>query len=253
MAVGDIWSGSISSDSYKFPEPSSNMRQYLQDAQRQRDEVGRQMMEAMRPAEPIYQRIPADIFSGSVTTTPPKNTLTLIKKSIKEIKAEAVGEKAQSRIQAKIDRLLDAGALAQATILDVELRLRVKLMRVQEWKYKVLPYEAIKEYESANKNWDGIGGRYKVHIDLLENYVGTLPQDTTTEAKDKIIPDKVLDEIETAKGRQVFDKLSVLWVEKIKDPLLLGCIDGCADYFLICEWGSDVSFDDLVKDKNNDK
>lgn len=45
------------------------------------------------------------------------------------------------------------------------------------------------------------------------------------------------------------DTFSVLWVEKVKDPLLLGCIDGCKDFFLICEWGDDIKFDDIVKGK----
>ena len=181
-----------------------------------------------------------------VETQNPEGTLALIKKSIKEIKAEAVNGEAQGRIQTKIDRLLDAGALAQATILDTELRLRVKLMRVQEWDYKVLPNEAIEKYTVTGRNWDGIGGRYQVHVDLLEAYVGT---DKDSDPKDKIIPDDVLDELDTAKERQVFDKYSVLWVEKVKDPLLLGSIEGCKDYFFICEWGEDISFDQIMKNK----
>ena len=180
----------------------------------------------------------------NIETRNPEGTLALIKKSIKEIKAEAVSEEAQGRVRAKIDRLLDLGALAQATILDTELRLRAKLARVQEWDYKVLPYEAIREYVKENHNWDGQGGRIIVHIDLLEDYCGTAIGDKT---KDKIIPDNVLDELETAKDRQVFDKFGVLWVEKVADPLLLSLIDGCKDYFFICEWGEDISFDEIMK------
>lgn len=211
--------------------------------------------EQLRQREREYQRVMEGAYyptpppvPSSTPATSPQRTLTLIKKSVKQIKAEAVGEKAQKRIQTKVDRLRDAGALAQATILETELQLRVKLMRLQEWDYKVLPYDAIKQYESANKNWDGQGGRYKVHIDLLERYCGTTTENET-EAKDKIIPDEVLDKLEDAKERQVFDEVSVLWVEKIKDPLLLGSIKGCKDFFLICEWGDDVKFDDMVKDK----
>lgn len=182
---------------------------------------------------------------SNIETRNPEGTLALIKKSIKEIKAEAVSEEAQGRVRAKIGRLLDLGAQAQAGILETELQVRVKLMRVQEWDYKVLPYEAIEEYVEVNKNWDGIGGHYKVHIDLLENYCGTAIDEET---KDKIMPDNVLDKVEEAKGRQVFDTISVLWVEKVKDPLLLGSIEGCKDYFLITEWGNDVSFDEIMKD-----
>lgn len=196
----------------------------------------------------FYRRLGDPFGSSTNTNTPnPKGTLTLIKKSIREIKAEAVGEKAQGRIQAKINRLQNVGATAQAAVLDAELRVRVELMRVQEWKYKVLPYEAIKEYESSGRNWDGNGGRIKVHIDPLETYCGVKIGDERAAAKDKIIPDNVLDKIEEAKDRQVFEKFHVLWIEKVKDPLLLGSIDGCEDFFLIAEWGEDVSFDDIMK------
>lgn len=223
------------------------------DEQRQIEDEHRRAMESLSPQNNIgqmYRAMQGQHYPTPPSITKPENTLVLIKKSIKQIKAEAVGEKAQKRIQTKIDRLRGAGALAQATILETELQVRVKLMRVQEWNYKVLPYDAIKQYESANRNWDGQGGRYKVHIDLLENYCGTPLQDTTGEAKDKIIPDGVLDELDVAKERQVFDKVSVLWVEKIKDPLLLGSIDGCKDFFLIAQWGDDVKFEDLVKGEN---
>lgn len=182
----------------------------------------------------------------NVETQNPEGTLALIKKSIKEIKAEAVGEKAQAKVQAKINRLKELDVIAQAQVLEAELQVRVKLMRVQEWDYKVLPAEAIEKYSVTGRNWDGIGGRYQVHVDLLEAYVGT---DKGGDPKDKIIPDDVLDELDKAKERQVFDKYFVLWVEKVKDPLLLGSIDGCKDYFFICEWGDDVTFDQIMKNK----
>jgi len=196
------------------------------------------VMQIPMPPMPEYYRRPAN-----VETRNPAGTLALIKKSIKEIKAEAVGEEANGRIQKKIDRLLDLGALAQATILDVELRIRQKLYALSEWDYKVLPAEEIGRFENENRvtaTRDGI----KVHIDLLENYCGN---PASGEAKDRIIPDEALGELEKAQERKLFDKFSVLWVEKVKDPLLLGSIDGCRDYFLIAEWGEDVRFDDIVK------
>jgi len=235
----------------KYPSSPPVPRQPDPTAQEvQRQEEYRRAMERSLPPflGPESYRTIERILGREESSTPPKNTLVLIKKSIQQIKAEAVGEKAQKRIQTKIDRLRGAGALAQATILETELQVRVKLMRVGEWKYKVLPYDAIKQYEGANRNWDGQGGRYKVHIDLLENYCGTTTENET-EAKDKIIPDGVLDELDVAKERQVFNKTHVLWVEKIKDPLLLGSIDGCKDFFLIAQWGDDVRFEDMVKGK----
>lgn len=198
-----------------------------------------------------YEQLREATMLGYYTTTtyppevPPEKTLTLIKQSIKQIKAEVVNENAQGKIQTKINRLLDLGALAQATVLDNELRLRQKLHALSEWDYKVLPYDSIREFETANKmtaTRDGL----KVHIDPLEKYCGTL---TDSEAKDKIIPDNVLDELEKAKIRKLFDTFSILWAEKVKDPLLLGSIDGCKDYFLLAEWGDDISFDQMVKEE----
>lgn len=180
------------------------------------------------------------------TTQSGESTLQLIKKSIKQIKAEAVGEKAQEVIQTKIARLEKLGVKTQAEVLRQELQLRIRLARVQEWDYKVLPYDAIKEYDG--KTIDSY--MIKVHIDALDKYCG---QDEQTEAKDRIIPDFVLDKLEEARDRQVFDSFGVLWAEKVKDPLLLGQIQGCKDCFLIAEWGEDVKFNDLVKPEKQEE
>jgi hypothetical protein len=185
-------------------------------------------------------------LSPQNTEPAPKNTLKLIKKSIRQINAEAVGKEAQGRIEDKILRLLEVGADAQAAVLEAELKVRQKLMRLKEWDYKVLPADEIKKYENANRNWDGQGGRVIVHIDPLQAYIGN-PE--SGEAKDRIIPDAVLDKLDEAKERKLFDSFAVLWVEKVKDPLLLGCIDGCKDYFLVAVWGNDVKFEDIVKEK----
>ena len=169
-----------------------------------------------------------------------EKTLILIKKSIKQIKAEAVSKEAQELVTSKIDRLQKLGVTTQAEILKQELQLRIKLARIQEWDYKVLPYDAIKEYDGKVVNTYTL----KVHIDTLDKYCGTKEQE---EAKDRIMPDFVLDELEKAKDRQIFEEFNILWIEKVKDPLLLGGIKGCKDFFLICEWGEDIKFDDMIK------
>ena len=171
-------------------------------------------------------------------------TLTLIKKSIKQIKAEEISDKAGVEIWNKIDRLEKLGLKAQATILEEELILRQKLNKMMEWDYKILTHKDIEKFSFDNKmtmTKDGLA----VHIDSVENYIGTKK---TNEAKDKIIPDDILDEFEKARERQLFDTFSILWVEKVKDPLLLGQINGCKDYFLIAEWADDIKFDDIVKE-----
>lgn len=190
----------------------------------------------------------ADIarITNTQTLRNPAGTLALIKKSIKEIEAEPFDSDARMRISNKINRLEKAGATKQALILETELRTRDCLMRLKEWNYKVLSKADIGKFQKENTvtlTKDGL----RLHIDQLDSYIGNT---NVGEAKDRLIPDDVLDKLETAKERELFDAFAVLWAEKVKDPLLLGCVDGCKDYFFICEWGEDISFDELVKDNN---
>jgi hypothetical protein len=224
---------------YRQQHPSAQQAQHAQSLSEVCEHMHNQKMagkQSLGPLSKVYRNP-----NTNIETRNPAGTLALIKKSIKEIEAEAVSEDAQYKVLEKIDRLENLGLQKQAAILEVELKVRVKLMLVKEWDYKVLPFEAIKKFVKEHRNWDGRGGYYKVHVEPLEAYAGD------PEAKDKIIPDPVLDELETAQGRQVFDKFHVLRVEKVADPLLLGSIDGCKDFFFICEWGEDVSFDQIVK------
>jgi hypothetical protein len=86
-----------------------------------------------------------------------------------------------------------------------------------------------------------------VHINPIENYTGVPEGADISEAKNKIVPENIVDKLIEAKDRQVFDTYHVLWVEKVKDPLLLGKVNELQDYFLIAEWGDDVRFDDIIK------
>jgi len=186
----------------------------------------------------------------STPSISPEKTLKLLKKTIREIKAEAVSQEAQQAVSTKINRLEKLGIKSQAAVLKAELSLRIRLARVMEWNYKVLPYDELKKFEKDNQvtaTRDGL----KVHIDKLEEYVGNTT--VSKEKKDMIVPDSVLNSLETAKDRQVFDEFGVLWVEKVKDPLLLGLINGCKDYFLIDEWGEDIKFNDIIKEKDAKK
>ena len=177
----------------------------------------------------------------------PSNTLTLLKKSVREIVVGAVSEEMRGAINNKIEKLRKLGVKKQADVLEAELALRTKLARVKEWNYPVLPYDELMKFDRSM-----VGGFYlKVHIDKLADYVGNTSADV--DVKDSIIPDFALEKLEEAKDRQVFDDFAVLWVEKVKDPLLLGLLQGCKDYFFICEWGEDVKFEDIVKEKEQKK
>jgi len=184
------------------------------------------------PLQPVYQSIewvenaPAQIKN---------KILSAIKNAIHTIKEEAVSEETQKSITAKIERYKKVGANILAQILENELEVKIRLARIKEWDYKVLPYEAIMQYNNKIVN----GYYMRVHIDPLEKYQGI--------GKGGFIPDEVLTKLEEAQSRQIFDKYYVLWVEKVKDPLLLGKIKELPDYFLIAEWGEDVKFEDFFK------
>jgi hypothetical protein len=187
---------------------------------------------------------PGTIGPGTVVQQPPEEKLKLLKESVKAIEAERFDGTARKRIETKANRLHNAGAVAQAVVLENELRRRDSLVRLKEWDYKLLTKQSIEKFSSENRmtlTRDGL----KVHIDPIESYVGS-PE--SGEAKDRIIPDMVLDKLEEAKERELFDTFHVLWAEKVKDPLLLGGIDGCEDYFFICEWGDDITFEQLTQE-----
>jgi hypothetical protein len=184
----------------------------------------------------------AENATGRSVKKPP--TLDGLKKSVQKIKAEPFDAKARSRIETKIQRLHKVGADAQAAILERQITVRESLLRLQEWDYKLLPLTAINSFISKNDNWDGNRGRVIIHVDSITEYQGN-PK--AGEAKDRIIPDNVLDELDTAEERQLFDDYAVLWAENIPDPLLLGKVDDCEDYFLIAEWGNDITFEQLMK------
>jgi hypothetical protein len=242
MGISDIFNGAFYS-AYEPVDYSDNA--LITAAQEARGIQNSKELSEMLSIYPSWAPVTSASFSVSSSTSSNEKTLDLIKKSIKQIKAEAVSPEAQQRIGEKIARLKKLGVNKQAAVLETELQVRIKLARVQEWSYKVLPYDVIKQYDGKS----AYGYTYKVHIDPLNQYNGVAGGEMMTEAKDKIIPDEVLAELEIAIDRQVFDSYSVLWVEKVKDPLLLGSFNGCRDYFLIAQWGDDIKFDDIVKAK----
>jgi hypothetical protein len=65
-----------------------------------------------------------------------------------------------------------------------------------------------------------------------------------------IPPDAALLALEEAKKLKCFDAFeiaSVQWIEPVPDPLLLGRITGCEDWFFIAQWDEDVKIDDLLQ------
>lgn len=176
-------------------------------------------------------------------------TLEVIKDAIHVIKDETVSEETKVIIETKVEKYRRAGFERQAKILEDEIKARVRLARIKEWDYKVLPYKAIKQYDHSIH----AGYYHNVHIDPVAKYLG-VPEGAVLDGEfDKIVPEHVIDSLLTAKDRQVFDEFNVLWVEKVKDPLLLGKIKELPDYFLIDEWGDDIRFSDILKASKQSK
>lgn len=190
-------------------------------------------------------------FAGQLLSHPSpyvRNVWTLwpITQSIKEIEAVPFTGKERKRIEDRINRYEKLGVKGQALVLENELKTRDALLRMREWDYKVLPEKDLAQFR---KTQDGLirttyRPALKIHIERLEAYTG---DPSKGEAKDRLIPDNVLDELDKAEERQLFDYYEVLWAEEVRDPLLLGKIDGCADYFLIAEWGDDITFNQIKK------
>jgi hypothetical protein len=173
----------------------------------------------------------------------PDKTLEVIKDAIHVIKAEVVDEEVKNALTTKSGKYRKAGLKRQADLLDAEITARVRLARIKEWDYKVLPYKAVQAYDKRV-----VGGwTMMVHIDPIDKYMGINEGGLVEEALEKIVPEDVVDKLIEATDRQVFDEFYVLWVEKVKDPLLLGKIKELNDYFLVAAWGDDVKFDDIIK------
>ena len=63
-------------------------------------------------------------------------------------------------------------------------------------------------------------------------------------------PTEVLDKLKAAQDLKIFNTFEIAhieWYEVLPDPILFGLITNCPDYFLIAQWGEDVSFEDLHK------
>lgn len=85
----------------------------------------------------------------------------------------------------------------------------------------------------ASSSDPGTIGRFVWNEVYVEGYKGIPPAD-------------VVRALEEQKGREIFDSFTVATVESIRDPLLLGRINGSDDRYYIAQWGEDVSLDDVI-------
>jgi len=61
-----------------------------------------------------------------------------------------------------------------------------------------------------------------------------------------IPPEHALKALKAAREKEIFDDFTIASVTKMKDPLLLGRLNGTEDRFFLAQWGDDISLDDVI-------
>ncbi|GAF68945.1 unnamed protein product [marine sediment metagenome] len=59
-------------------------------------------------------------------------------------------------------------------------------------------------------------------------------------------PKGVLEELNKQRKLNCFDYFTIASVNAVKDPLLLGRLNGSADRYFLAQWGEDISLDDVI-------
>lgn len=61
-----------------------------------------------------------------------------------------------------------------------------------------------------------------------------------------IPPDHALEALKVARDKEIFHDFTIASVSHVKDPLLLGVLEGVEDRFFLAQWGEDVALDDVI-------
>ena len=140
----------------------------------------------------------------------------------------------------KIEERLQKLGLTAASKRVVELRERKRKLAIAYEHYRFVRQEKI---DAFNKKL------YEKTINKI-NYTHQTLSFTALDNYDQTPPEPVLDQLETAIGRNCFDSFEVahiVTVVKVPDPILFGRIKACPDRFFIAQWDNDVKIDDLLK------
>ena len=135
-----------------------------------------------------------------------------------------------------LTRLQELGLVKAAKKLANSLSLAEKC-RIAYTQYRFITPEKVEAFQSQLKKVKKGNAYKKLLFTALEEY-------------SEIPPEHVLDALELAKESQCFDTYeiaSVQWIEPVPDPLLLGRITGCEDYFFIAQWDDDVKIEDILQ------
>lgn len=136
----------------------------------------------------------------------------------------------------QLTRLQELGLVNAAKRLSTAKSLAEKC-KLAYTHYRFISPEKIAEFQKKLKQ-ERKGNAYK-------QLVFTKVQDYR-----EVPPDHALDALEQAKELGCFDEFeiaSVQWIEPVPDPLLLGKINGCEDYFFLDQWDDDVKIEDILQ------
>ena len=141
----------------------------------------------------------------------------------------------------KVAYLKSIGLTAVAETIEETASLSDKLKQAYA-RYRYLSPSAIERFQAklqaeAHMNDQGVTSYKRLRFTRLESYP-------------KLPPDDVLAALDQAKSYGCFDYFEVADLETVKvypDPLLLGCVNNCADKFFITQWDQDVKIQDILQ------
>lgn len=137
------------------------------------------------------------------------------------------------RLEKYSSRLEKLGLDLAAEKSNEETRKYLREVNIAACGYTRIPIEKVKEYETD------LPVDHVLSVFNLHEYPGTPPE-------------IVLQKLEKAKKKEVFDEFRILTVVKEEkkildvDPILVGQISEGPDFYFIAEWGNDISLKDIL-------
>lgn len=153
-----------------------------------------------------------------------------------------------------VDALKEAGFEKAAKDTQKKLDLRFRLMMAYEH-YRFATQECIDRFNvELKKKSEKImrDGKRVKNIDYSKWQEVSHDKLRFRDIKEfpDVPPQHVVDSLNTAKERKIFDRFEVCDIETVvkrEDPILFGRIEGCPDRFMIDQWDDDVRFEQIVR------
>lgn len=142
-----------------------------------------------------------------------------------------------AKLDEQVAALEAAGMVAAATKLKEAAAMRRKLAVAYEH-YRFVRPEKIEAYCERLKKATYREGKYSATWRELSF--------TPLEKYPQVPPADVVKATTAARGMQCFDVFEVAHIIEVKDPIVFGRVNGCADRFFIAQWDDDVRIEDIL-------